>query len=256
MVVQPEAPGRHETVLDIQTTQKKCATCPVVLELENGTEWKTQCADCFKDDRTKRPCKICTKKRICITEPSYKDVCGTCYKEAPMKPCNTCKQYVLKAFDWRNMCGDCFRVGDFKRPCQECKIRPIAEHLPSYITSCSRCYLNKKKKTHDACPWCVPEVKKAVTLNKRKEAPGCRKCMESRGMLQLFGENLSRLFDGNGNPLVKEEDSEMGLPPLTMLPPPVPLSRQMTGWCGTEPPVVSLIGDVPSVPTWGGVIPA
>jgi hypothetical protein len=177
------------TADDVNCVEKKCATCPVKLMLESGTEWKTQCSDCFQDERTKRECKICNKKKICITEPSYKDVCGSCYKEAPMKPCATCKQYVLKAFDWRNMCGDCFKTGDFKRPCQECKVRPVAEHLPSYVTSCSRCYLEKKKKTHDACPWCVPAVKKQVTLNKRKEAPGCRKCMESRGMLQLFGKD-------------------------------------------------------------------
>ena len=173
-----------EAVDGLSTFEKKCATCPVQITVDQGTEWKTQCVDCFKDERTKRECKLCKKKKICITEPSYKDVCGLCYREAPMKPCSKCKQYVIKAFEWRSMCSPCFKAADFDRPCQTCKVRPIQSHLPSYVTSCTRCYLEKKQLTHDACPWCPkdPDTKR-LTLNKRKGAPGCRNCMIEKGLI-------------------------------------------------------------------------
>jgi hypothetical protein len=166
-------------------TERKCVTCPVMVVLETGSEWKTQCVDCFKDERTKRECKLCKKKKICVMEPSYKDVCSLCYKEAPMKPCSKCKEYVIKAFEWRSMCSPCFKLADFERPCQSCKIRPIGTHLPSYVISCTKCYLEKKKLTHDACPWCPKDPTRKLTLNKRKEAPGCRDCMTSKGMITL-----------------------------------------------------------------------
>jgi hypothetical protein len=172
---------------NLQLIEKQCATCPTIFEVENGTEWKTQCKDCFMDERTKRACKICGQKKICVTEPTYKEVCAGCYKDAPMKPCTKCKQYVLKAFEWRTMCHECFKKADFDRPCQVCKVRPIATHLPSYVTKCGKCFLEEKQKTHDACPWCPPDPSRRFNLNKRKEAPGCRTCMEKKGMLKLFG---------------------------------------------------------------------
>lgn len=166
-------------------TERKCVTCPVKFPVQTGKEWAVQCYDCHRDESTKRECKICKKKRIIVTEPSYKEVCGLCYKASPMKPCEGCREYNLKSFEWRSLCSECYKNKNFARPCTECETRPIPAHLPSYVTTCTKCYLEKKRATHDACPWCPPPLDPSrELLNKRKEAPGCRTCMKSKGLIE------------------------------------------------------------------------
>ena len=167
-----------------ESSAKVCLTCPSTIAPEQP-EWAKQCMDCFKDDRTKRNCKVCEKPKIVNTEPEWKTVCGACFKESPMKRCVQCKEFNIKAFEWRKMCKECFEKGDFARPCQVCKIRPVDPGAATYIVNCTKCYLEKKKQTHDACPWCPNDPSKRFTLNKRKGAPACRSCMISKDLIKL-----------------------------------------------------------------------
>lgn len=83
------------------------------------------------------------------------------------------------------MCKECFDKKEFARPCQECGLRPVKASAPVYVKTCTKCYLEKKKMTHDACPWCPHDPMKHFQLNKRKEAPGCRTCMIDRGLIKI-----------------------------------------------------------------------
>jgi hypothetical protein len=162
-----------------------CLTCPAELAVD-AFAWAKQCHDCFRDERTKRMCALCKKPRIPCTEPEWKVVCGTCFKDAAMRPCSKCKEYKIKSFDpaWRTMCQQCYQSKEWDRPCTECNERPVKDGLPSYITKCTRCYLKQKNETHESCPTCVGERPRW----ERKGSPSCRECMIGNGLIKIREE--------------------------------------------------------------------
>ena len=160
----------------------KCTTCPGTIDDYKTFPWKLQCADCFRDDSTKRSCTICNKPKIAVSEPAWKKVCGTCFKDSPKgKQCTGCKEYCIKMCEWRTLCQKCYEDKKFARVCTVCEIRPVDDKQPDYIVTCTRCYLAKKKLTHAACPTCPSHLSKM--LRRRLTAPACRDCMRSNGQI-------------------------------------------------------------------------
>lgn len=166
-----------------ESSVKTCVTCPSLIPSDQPG-WTRQCYDCYKDKGTKRACELCKLKKIPVVEPEWKKVCALCFRDSPMKRCLQCKELNIKSFEWRTLCKGCYDKGDFNRPCQSCKIRPVSPSAPSYVVTCTKCYLAKKRQTHDTCPWCEPDPTRKEALNKRKEAPGCRDCMMSKGLIK------------------------------------------------------------------------
>jgi hypothetical protein len=182
----PSPPKLERQDAMMNTDVRMCETCPATLAPQDP-EFARQCYDCYRDDRTKRPCRVCAKPKIPVTEPEWKDVCGACYKNAAMRPCTQCKQYTIRSTDpaWRVICQDCFKSKNWKRTCDDCGNRPIRDDLPAYVTKCSSCYLTAKKKTHDECMLCVTGDQRGQW--KRIESPMCRNCM--------VGQNLIKTID-------------------------------------------------------------
>lgn len=174
----PEEPEEMPARLE---EPKQCSTCPGTIPA-GELAWKKQCVDCFRDDRTKRPCEICRKPKIPVTEEAWKKVCHTCFAESPTaKQCEGCKLFVIKACEWRKLCLECYRTKNFKRVCEQCGCRPVDSRQPSYIKTCTRCYLDKKRTTHDRCPTCVGQA--AKMLKRRIGHPSCRDCMMANGLI-------------------------------------------------------------------------
>lgn len=169
-----------------ETSSRVCATCPAFVD--DTREWVRQCSDCFRDDRTKRACKLCGQARIPVSEEAWKQVCAACFKDAPMRPCTICKEYKIKSFDpsWRTMCVDCHKdPSKWPRVCETCNAQPIRDHLPLYVKTCTKCYLEKKSQTHETCPGCQSNPLRAKLLCKRKTAPACRECLFKSGELKV-----------------------------------------------------------------------
>ena len=165
---------------------RMCQTCPSKLTIKDPP-YARQCYECYKDTRTKRPCRVCSKPSIPVSEPAWKDVCGSCYTNAAMRPCGQCKQYVIRSTDptWRTMCQQCYKDKNWNRTCEECKEKPIRDELPSYVTKCTSCYLKARRETHDACAICETEDMKGKW--KRIEAPMCRECMVGQSLIMTMG---------------------------------------------------------------------
>jgi len=160
-----------------------CGTCTAFLEPDTPV-WAKQCMDCFRDSATRRECRVCSKPRIAVSEPEWKQVCGKCFQEAAMKPCVGCKEFKIKAFEtWRTLCKDCWvDRAKYMRICQVCNDRPLKPDVPDYIKTCTKCFIDMKKLTHDLCPTCTG--RNATLLRKRKTAPACRDCMKDQGLIQ------------------------------------------------------------------------
>ena len=169
---------------DAIETDRCCKTCPSKLGAKDPP-YARQCYDCYRDERTKRPCRVCEKHTIPVSEPEWKDVCGSCFKHAAMKPCSACNKYVIRSTDpkWKSICQDCYSAKNWKRTCDMCNDRPIRDDLPAYVTKCSVCYLKAKKETHDTCPEC-PAGERSCW--KRIEAPMCRNCMVGQGLVKVL----------------------------------------------------------------------
>jgi len=161
------------------TGVRLCATCPCVMEPE--PVWARQCSDCFRDDTTKRKCKVCDKARIPVSEPTWKVVCGSCYKNSPMKPCQGCNEFNLRAYETRPLCKTCYTNKNWARTCEGCNARPIKDGMPSYVKLCPSCYINNKKETHEKCGGCTGE--RAEKMTKRKGTPFCRQCLQEKGLV-------------------------------------------------------------------------
>lgn len=168
---------------EIKETIRKCTTCPSLLD-DSQPAWARQCIDCFKDDNTRRPCVVCEKPRIDVSEPEWKKVCGSCFKDAAMKPCQGCKEFKIKAFEtWRTLCKDCWvDRAKYLRICTVCNDRPLKSGVPDWVTTCTKCFIDAKKLTHELCPTCTG--KNATLLRKRKRAPACRECMSAQGLIR------------------------------------------------------------------------
>lgn len=160
-----------------------CSTCSADLEADQPS-WAKQCVDCFRDDTTRRECRVCGKAKIAVSEPEWKQVCGTCFLQAAMKPCIGCKELKIKAFEtWRQLCKDCWvDRAKYMRICQVCDDRPLKSSVPDYIKTCTKCFIEMKKKTHEVCGSCTG--KNATLLRKRKTAPACRDCMKEQGLIK------------------------------------------------------------------------
>jgi hypothetical protein len=165
--------------------ERVCITCPSCIPDTQPT-WVRQCSDCFRDDSTRRPCRVCEKPRIPVTEPAWKQVCGHCFRDAAMRPCSACKEYKIKSFDpeWRTLCKECYSEKKWKRTCTRCKERPIKDDMPSYILNCTKCYLEEKRMTHSMCPTCVGP--RAKQLTRRNGSPMCRECMLGKGLIRTM----------------------------------------------------------------------
>jgi len=157
-----------------------CMTCPAELAPDQDT-WMRQCVECFKDDQTKRNCTVCQRPRIVINDEKWKTVCSECFKNAALKPCSACREPKIKAYEtWRTLCKDCYAAKKWKRTCVECGERPIKDDLPSYVKTCTHCYMDKRRKNFSVCQKC-PQPN--TRLNCRKGAPSCRECMMKDGLI-------------------------------------------------------------------------
>ena len=158
-----------------------CQTCPSELT-EDQEPWMKQCVGCFKDDQTKRNCAVCERPRIVINDERWKTVCNQCFKDAALKPCGSCREPKIRAYEsWRTLCKDCFADKKWKRTCEVCEERPIKDDLPAYVKSCTKCYMDKRRIEFASCPLCPPD--KQHLLSRRMGAPSCRDCMNDAGLI-------------------------------------------------------------------------
>lgn len=166
---------------ELKANERKCATCPAIIELEEDKLWVKQCRDCFKDDATKRNCKICNEPKILINDEAWKKICGACFKRAPIRLCVGCMLPKVRSYDKnQELCPDCYKDSSkWARTCQECGKHPISSSKPSYIKTCSICYIEMKRRTHEPCDSCGNKL-----LVKMKRAPACRECMRKQGLIQ------------------------------------------------------------------------
>lgn len=161
----------------------KCQTCPSKLGPDQEP-WMKQCVECFRDDQTKRKCTVCQKPRIVINDEPWKTVCSQCFNDAALKPCTSCREPKIKAFEtWRTLCKECYAGKKWKRTCELCKERPIRDDQPSYVKTCNRCYMETRKIHYTNCPTCPLEKKHL--LNCRRGAPNCRDCMRNAGLIVM-----------------------------------------------------------------------
>jgi hypothetical protein len=163
------------------TTPIRCKTCPALLD-EKQESWMKQCVGCFKDTTTKRNCSVCERPRIVINDEKWKTVCNGCFKDAALKPCVSCRVPSIKAFEtWRTFCKHCYAAKNWKRTCEKCKERPIKDDLPSYVKTCTRCYMNDRMRNFTNCTTCPAD--KQGLLNCRNGAPMCRDCMRANNLI-------------------------------------------------------------------------
>jgi hypothetical protein len=163
------------------TTPIRCKTCPALLD-EKQESWMKQCVGCFKDTTTKRNCSVCERPRIVINDEKWKTVCNGCFKDAALKPCVSCRVPSIKAFEtWRTFCKHCYAAKNWKRTCETCKERPIKDDLPSYVKTCTRCYMNDRRRNFTNCTACPAD--KQGLLNCRNGAPMCRDCMRANNLI-------------------------------------------------------------------------
>lgn len=158
-----------------------CQTCPAEL-MPDQEPWMKQCPDCFMDDSTKRKCEVCQKPKIVINDDPWKKVCSQCFNDAALKPCLSCREPKIKAYEtWRTLCKECYVAKNWKRTCEVCGERPIKDDMPSWCKTCTHCFVEKKKANFKTCPDCPPA--RAHLLNCRKGAPACRDCMNQKGLI-------------------------------------------------------------------------
>lgn len=175
----PDVP--EDKAMDAMPTTRKCATCPVLFDLDPEKDWAKQCYDCFRDDSTRRQCTVCLKHRILPGEDfEWQKICSTCYKDSPVRPCGGCGEPKLKAVEpWRQLCKECWpKRFELLRICTQCGDLPIRKGAESWVKICMKCYMANKEKYFEACPSC-----KSTKLIKRKTAPACRDCMRSQGLI-------------------------------------------------------------------------
>lgn len=177
----PTPGGGSKTTSRTIVPKRLCQTCPAELG-EDQDQWMKQCVGCFKDKQTKRACSVCQQPRIVINDEKWKTVCSQCFKDAALKPCASCRQPKIKAYEtWRTLCKDCYNAKNWKRTCETCGERPIKDDAPQWVRTCTHCYMEHKKANFVECSSCPPE--KAGYLNCRKGAPSCRDCMVKAGLI-------------------------------------------------------------------------
>lgn len=159
-----------------------CVTCPTVLDPEKP-DFIMQCDDCFKDESTKRNCSQCNLPRIINTEPEWKVVCTTCYKDSARRDCAGCHLPKIPIFEptWRNLCGECFNDKSKYRICKLCGEKAIRPGVPKYLSKCGDCWRDERTNNFEQCPICLSSDPKEF---KRKTAPCCRSCMKSKGLVK------------------------------------------------------------------------
>lgn len=157
-----------------------CSTCPWILDAATPS-YAIQCADCFKDIKTKRPCNRCGQFKIAVSEPEWKKICSTCFKVAGKRPCVSCKEMKINDFEpaWRSICKDCYSNDSMYRRCADCGNNTIKPGTAKYVNSCGPCWLEKREKTHIACPTCPDQ-----RLKIKKGQDMCRDCMRERGLIR------------------------------------------------------------------------
>lgn len=123
-----------------------CMTCDSTLP-ENLPLFARQCEACYKNPNTKRKCTKCGESKIPITEPLWKQVCGSCYTSSKLRACKICKQNVIKDVDpeWRIVCSTCYKNKENFRECERCKEKSIKPGVQSYLKYCGPCYIATKK---------------------------------------------------------------------------------------------------------------
>jgi len=123
-----------------------CMTCDTKLP-EDLPLFARQCEACYKNPNTKRKCTKCGESKIPLTEPLWKQVCGSCYTSSKLRECKICKQKSIKEVDpeWRIVCSSCYQNKENFRECANCKEKTIKPGVQSYLKYCGPCYVELKK---------------------------------------------------------------------------------------------------------------
>lgn len=155
-----------------------CVTCDIELDAE-APEYAKQCRDCFRDPDTKRPCSLCNEPKILTTDPEWKTICGTCYKNSEFRSCRACHKKTILASEpeWRNICSVCYKDESKYRVCTRCGKNSIKPGTKSFIRICGACWVDERKKTHKQCPNCDSKM-----LDTPLTAEMCRKCRIKKRM--------------------------------------------------------------------------
>lgn len=101
------------------------------------------------------------------------------------KICVFCKRSFYTDADFKTSCPDCY--DKFKRKCA-CG-RNISGDAPKYKTSCTQCWMESRKQTHEMCPSCTGA--RALHLRKRKDKEECLDCSQ-RKLKENKGRDRSR----------------------------------------------------------------
>lgn len=169
---------------ETQVELVQCRTCAAKFEYEDEKKFAKQCYACYRDDNTRKQCKVCKKFRIVPDEDgsNWQTICGTCYNESPLKNCVGCHQPNVKSIEtWRQLCKECWpKRENYLRICEQCKDRPIKAGAEKWVKTCHKCYLEKRALHFEPCPQC-----KSTKLIKNKNAPACRPCMLLNGQIKL-----------------------------------------------------------------------
>lgn len=88
--------------------------------------------------------------------------------------CVFCKRQFYTDASFKTSCPECYDKYRRRCPCG----RNIAIDAPKYKTTCTTCWLESRKNTHEPCPTCTGP--KALQLRKRKDKAQCLECAKSR----------------------------------------------------------------------------
>ncbi len=130
------------------------------------------------DYRTLTPLDLPPRSQFTFTEPD-----GVNQTPLPSEPrsvmevektCVFCKRDFYTDAEFKTSCPDCYEK--FKRKCA-CG-RNIPGDAPKYKTSCTTCWMEARKQTHEKCPSCTGA--RALHLRKRKDKAECLECSQKK----------------------------------------------------------------------------
>ena len=149
-----------------------------------------------------RKCIECTKYKIKLSDPHWRDTCLGCYKQKLLnnKRCNICKKLSINKESSKDICNSCY-VKEFKKCDNEGCDRYIIGEENLWKDICGSCYVKKMNSdiedmVHDA----IPKVPMSE-LRIRPESPV--------GFAEDFSENEEFNQYLEENPKLKEFNDEI-----------------------------------------------
>ncbi len=145
--IPPPLPLQRQDAICVDYGARTCVTCAMKVP-RTAPHYAKQCKECYRNPGlTKRKCRVCDKPKLYVTDPTWKQVCGLCFKNANFKPCQQCRLPNLRTTDpeWRKICTTCYQNKELWRECGTCKQRTIKPGTEDWIYTCTACYIKMKE---------------------------------------------------------------------------------------------------------------